>query len=674
MYKTKTTRRGTAALALLVSASAVAGIVGTASAAPTGFATTQTVSVASGTINTPFSFSLVAPNNACPGDTAAAGYRVQTFIASKSVNLSTLTFDSQGPVNPGGGVYTSPLYLQAGGARAVGRATAPTSGNVLDSAFTMAPTSFSGGIQDGVYNIGVACSLAGAMTRFWAHSITVSNGGTAFNWVLGELAAAPAVAVPNGASTDGGVITGTFTPDAAAFPAITSNTVTATPVGGGAPVSGAVSGTSYTISGLTNGTSYDVAVFSTNAVGNSTTTTRTNVAVSVAALPAVTGLSSTPGTESFSVSWTAPTVPAGANPLSYLVAVSGGPAPVASQTVTTTSASFTGLTAGTYTVTVTATGSGIYGTGTPASVPATANPSTILFQDITVVRPEGALVLTQRCAVNGTAPAYLDTVIGQLPVIPARPNSTVDAMPVNPVADAFGNADGTTNGTVTRPQIGVGSAPTVITGPQAPGSLPGAWTGTPDGSFNEYPYPVDNTTAVPNALYPTNCAINLGVARPVTSGPQAGNYFFATGTINQVTVVNTQNVDAGWTLNGQVTDFVSTTDAGDKFSGNLLAWNPQNTYKSGTSIDGYNMAVTAGADTIARPIGNTSGLKAAKQPLGTSPAGQSLGIAAFDARLRLLIPTSADNGTYTGYLTFTAVNNAAAAGAVDTPGVGETRP
>jgi hypothetical protein len=674
MYKTKTIRRGTTALALLVSAAAVAGIAGTASAAPTGFATNQTVSVSSGTISTPFSFNLAPGSNACPGDTAAGGYRVQTFIASKSVNLSTLTFNASGPVNPGGGVYTSALYKQSDNARATGLATAPTSGNVLDSAFTMAPTSFSGGIPNGVYNIGIACSLTGATTRFWAHSITVSNGGTSFNWVLGELAAAPAVAVPTGASTDGGVITGTFTPDAAAFPAITSNTVTATPVGGGTAVNGVVSGTGYTISGLDNAVNYDVAVFSTNAVGNSPTTTRTNVDVSVAALPAVGSLAAVPGTESFSVSWTAPTVPAGANPLSYLVAVSGGPAAVAPQTVTTTSASFTGLTAGNYTVTVTATGSGIYSTGTPASVPAQANPSTILFQDITVVRPEGALVLTQRCGVNGTAEAYTDAIIGQLPVIPARPNSTVDSMPVNPVGDIFTRADGTTNGTLTQPQVGEGSAPTVVTGPQAPGSLASTWTGTADGSFNEYPYPTDNTTGVANAVYPTNCAINLGVARMLRSGPQAGNYFFATGTINQVTVANTQDIDAGWTLNGQVTDFVSTTDAGDKFSGNLLAWNPDNSYKSGTSIDGYNMAVTNGAVTLPRGVGVNTGLKAAKQPLGTSPAGQSLGIAAFDARLRLLIPTSADNGTYTGYLTFTAVNNAAVSGTTDTPGVGETRP
>jgi hypothetical protein len=34
------------------------------------------VSVSSGTISTPFSFNLVAGSNACPGDTAAGGYRI----------------------------------------------------------------------------------------------------------------------------------------------------------------------------------------------------------------------------------------------------------------------------------------------------------------------------------------------------------------------------------------------------------------------------------------------------------------------------------------------------------------------------------------------------------------------------------------------------------------------
>jgi hypothetical protein len=657
-----------AVLTSLATVASVAMVAGGASA-DTGTATFATTS---GTISTNFQFTSLSPN-VCQGDTAAGGYRVQTFMVPKQYDPNTLTYDSNGPVAPAVGAFAKPLYLQsAGNAAARSRATAPTTGVVLDTAFTMTTLSFSGGAPAGAYNIGIACSLAGATTRTWSTVITVDGGGASFNWIKGSVPNAPTAVTANGASADGGQIAGTFTAPTGSDPAITGYTVTATPTAGGTAVSGIVSGTSYTISGLTNGTSYDVAVVATNVVGNSPAGTAT-ATPSVNALPAVGSLASVPGTESFSVSWTAPTVPAGANPLSYLVAVTGGPAAVSSQTVSTTSASFTGLTAGNYTVTVTPIGSGIFSSGTAASVSATANPSTILFQDITVVRPEGALVLTQRCGVNGTAEAYTDAIIGQLPVIPARPNSTVDSMPVNPVGDIFTRADGTTNGTLTQPQVGVGSAPTVVTGPQAPGSLASTWTGSADGNFDEYPYPTDDTTGVANAVYPTNCAINLGVARMLRSGSQAGNYFFATGTINQVTVANTQNIDAGWTLNGQVTDFVSTTDANDKFSGNLLAWNPDNSYKSGTSIDGYNMAVTNGAVTTPQQVGNTAGLKAARQPLGTSPAGQSLGIAAFDARLRLLIPTSADNGTYTGYLTFTAVNNAATT-TTDTPGVGETRP
>ena len=61
--------------------------------------------------------------------------------------------------------------------------------------------------------------------------------------------------------------------------------------------------------------------------------------------------------------------------------------------------------------------------------------------------------------------------------------------------------------------------------------------------------------------YPTNCGLSLGTAQLITTGSEAGKYFRASGRLNQVTVVDTRNVDAGWTLQGAMTDFSSTTSA-----------------------------------------------------------------------------------------------------------------
>jgi hypothetical protein len=41
--------------------------------------------------------------------------------------------------------------------------------------------------------------------------------------------------------------------------------------------------------------------------------------------------------------------------------------------------------------------------------------------------------------------------------------------------------------------------------------------------------------------------------------------------------------------------------------------------------------------------------------LGSANANSGLGIAAFDARIKLLIPVTADNGTYTATLTLSAL-------------------
>ena len=73
---------------------------------------------------------------------------------------------------------------------------------------------------------------------------------------------------------------------------------------------------------------------------------------------------------------------------------------------------------------------------------------------------------------------------------------------------------------------------------------------------------------------------------------------------------------------------------------------------SGATLEGYDMTTTAGA--VVQPD-FTTGLKAAPKTLGSAASNVGLGIAAFDARIRLLIPVTKDNGVYTATLTISVL-------------------
>ena len=87
------------------------------------------------------------------------------------------------------------------------------------------------------------------------------------------------------------------------------------------------------------------------------------------------------------------------------------------------------------------------------------------------------------------------------------------------------------------------------------------------------------------------------------------------------------------------------------FSGNYLGWSPVVTDTSDVTSAGYDQTVTAGATVLP----DTATGLATPKALSSAAAGAGLGIASFDARLKLLIPVSARAGTYNGTLTFTVV-------------------
>jgi hypothetical protein len=161
-------------------------------------------------------------------------------------------------------------------------------------------------------------------------------------------------------------------------------------------------------------------------------------------------------------------------------------------------------------------------------------------------------------------------------------------------------------------------------------------------------YPDDLNTVV----YPTNCSVSLGTAKLIKTGPGAGQYFRATGALNQVTVVDTRDADPGWTVTGLTSQFV---DGAKNFSCNDLGWVPSSTDTAAfVSPDGaYDQVATAGA-AVAPATLAPNGLCNA-HTFASANASAGLGIAQLDAALELWIPIFKPAGNYSSVMTITAV-------------------
>jgi len=608
----------TPAFALGVSGGAATILSGGGSATPLN----------SGNSNTPFHFGL--PNGAaCTGD-GIAGYRVNSYMVPVGINPNTITFDSNGPV-PVAGEFRSTFYdlgqspyVQIQPANAVpAGGPGPIIQPITDFNFAVfSPAGFP--LTPGVYNVGIACTIgAPGPTQEDKYFNTVMTltanaadpGPAKVTWVSGAVPSAP---VLNTVTPNNGTLTANYTATAAT-PAATSYTATATPASGPAITGTSASPTATTISGLTNGVAYSVTVTQTSTAGTSAPSNAISATPAAAPHPPVQNLTATPGVGKVDLSWTAPADAGTTAPTGYTVTNSpaGG-----TTTITGTTASVTGLTAGTpYTFTVTAT----YATA-PAGTPAVTSPvaptaSQVLMQNLTVTRPVGALVFTQVCGRNGAIAADTTATIG-------FPSGSLPAVAASlPAADV---------------------APT--------------FSGAPDPKFSEYPYP-QNPDGTPAPNYPTNCGVALGNAKFVASGPGAGQFFAASGVLNQVSVADTRDTDIGWTANGAMGAF--TSGPGKTFSGSQLGWTPVRTSDTGafTDSDGitYDQVTNPGAVVLANTL-NATGLSSGRA-LGTAAAlagttpnfTGGLGIAAFDARLKLLIPVTKKSGIYTGVLTISAV-------------------
>ena len=591
--RTKFTRIAIAGAAL---AATTVGLISTEAAhaaAPLG---PNTFSPTSGTSST--AFNMVPPSgSACTGSgSGTPAYRWQSYIVSASVDASTLTYTS-GPTPVAGAFVSALSYTDSTQVSNQNPASSPLGLINVAQPFSLASLVGAPGLVAGAYKMGIACTQAGNLDagKYWETPITISNvTATDMNYSFGSTPSAPVL----GALTSGDqTLSGSFTA-AASTPATTGYTVTAHPTAG-ADVTQAVPAAgplTFSFTGLTNGTSYAVSVIATNTTGNSPASNVQNGTPNLAARPAITNVTVSqiagPGAH---ISFTAPT---GTAPTSYTIA--GGPAPV-TVNAPATSGDVLGLTPGTpYTFTVTANYAVAPLTGPTASAAPFTYSAAIIIQDITAVRPAGALILTQRCGVNGALGAEL---------------ATANGFPATAAVTASANQ--------------VGTAPTT-----------GAAAGGPaDPQFPAYPFPAP-------ASYPTHCAVNLGTGSYITTGALAGQYYSASGNINQVTVVDNRDTGAGWTVNGTMGTF---SNGSSTFTGSHLGWTPKMTLSS----PGQTVVAGPVVDPSATST-NTGGLGTPQQ-LASATAGSATGVANLDARLKLLIPVSAATGTFTGQLTLSAI-------------------
>ncbi|MBI1843160.1 MAG: hypothetical protein HYR89_00885, partial [Actinobacteria bacterium] len=193
-------------------------------------------------------FNLTLPlGAACAGDSAGGGWNWNTYMVPATVDPSTLEFGSNGPLPADvGAAFRQPLF------------SASTSGSVTNQLTALADTAGGpglilgipqfnfevfapGDIPAGAYNVGVACTLgppsATQLDRYWNVKMTFSpnpaGGAAQVSWAQGALPDAPTLTTL--APADGS-LTATFTQPAGSDPAVSGFAATATPTGGGSPV------------------------------------------------------------------------------------------------------------------------------------------------------------------------------------------------------------------------------------------------------------------------------------------------------------------------------------------------------------------------------------------------------------------------------------------------------
>lgn len=123
-----------------------------------------------------------------------------------------------------------------------------------------------------------------------------------------------------------------------------------------------------------------------------------------------------------------------------------------------------------------------------------------------------------------------------------------------------------------------------------------------------------------------------------------GDRLRSEGELRPVTVTDTRVANPGWTVSGQVSDFVSATDT---FDGKYLGWAPK--------VISQDAGMTVVPGPVVPPgFDSGNGLKD-PSTLAEAAAGAGFGTAVLGADLDLELPTTTPAGEYEAILTLTAI-------------------
>jgi hypothetical protein len=134
-------------------------------------------------------------------------------------------------------------------------------------------------------------------------------------------------------------------------------------------------------------------------------------------------------------------------------------------------------------------------------------------------------------------------------------------------------------------------------------------------------------------------------------------YLTTSGKIHPVTITDTRAGNPGWTLSGQVSDFVNTTGpTTTPIPGVDLGWTPNVIDKSPSqNVIAGSLVNPANPPLTANPaVADLNGLHVSRI-LASAAAGAGTGTAHVDALLALNVPTTTVAGTYDATLTLTAI-------------------
>ncbi len=562
----------------VMAGSIVWGSVSTLQALPPGAAPTpgMTLSPTSGDSSTEMTLRLAAPDNACPGDTVTGNYRWNTFMVPASVDVGTLTYNSQGPMPSQFDFPVTPLFTAIGGSAIINKATAVQTGQIVGTSTISFAAWQPGFLPPGQYKIGYACTKVQALgqpaetQRFWEVPITVTQSDTGGPAQIAWTAGTPTTTTTPATTTTTTVLDTSTTTTVPRFPPPTPERG----IGNSINVRRGTSTTPFTLT---------LAPSSNACQGDTTTGGYRFHQFITTADPAT--LRNATG---------AFLAPFGAfvQPLYSTTGVSQVNKPTAP------------------------------GTGELIDL------ATLDFSRNTLPG-NGVYNIGFLCTVNGVTTRYWST---QITVGALVAPSTFDWAILSPLTQ-----------TVSATKVGAGG----LTIRQRCGAF-GATVSIDDPDLGFLPVlPPSLGTATES----TQCGVDMGASRLLDVGPRQGQFYGATGRINQIEVVDTRPGNLPWTVSATFTPFSNGgIGLNDSFSSNLLGWRPQ----VSTAIDAIgnpDFRVVAG-DAVEPSTGSSVGRTLT---LATALPGKTATFVQLDARLKLFIPVAASNGRYQTTITFTVI-------------------